>query len=266
MLSLKNEHINVRVISGMTSMWSRRDEWDDKDFGRPVGRNMMKRVQWSLQKMIEIPKEYQDFVQATAGHAGTTKWVELIEDAYRSVTSGEYKTLHSQAEFIKRKLQEASDELSRRFGDAQPVSEENRSEDAYKKNARLKVEIMEKISNCQELVEIYFVYCTSIYNYVKKVNGAKFEDCELMSYLENEGITKEVACNMCEKLGAISKEHLYYVNSEDIWGDEVNGKTILEATVTNLKGENKTSVRSNSKQRHGNIRENLENLKRGIRS
>jgi len=243
----------------MLSTWSKKDEWDDTDFGRPVGRNMMRRVEWSLEdlKSVSQKKEYKVFVQATAGHAGTTKWIELIEDAYRAVTSTEHKSLHSQAEFIKRKLQEASDDMNQRFGDPQPVSDEDRyGEDPYKKNARLKGEIMEKISKCQELLEIYIVYCNSIYKYVKGLKGlkgAKFENCELISYLQHHGLTKEVACNMCEKLGAIKKQHLYYVNREDIWGDEVNGKQILDSVVTELKAE--------EKRKNGNIRKQLQVLK-----
>jgi hypothetical protein len=240
----------------MLSTWSKKDEWDDKDFGRPVGRNMMKQVNVILEDLKTIIEgKYADFVQATAGHAGTTKWVELIEDAYRAVTSTEHKSLHSQAELIKRKLQEASEDMNRRFGDPQPVSDEDRYwEDTYKKNARLKGEIMKKISYCQELVEIYIVYCISIYKYAKGLKGAKFENCELISYLQHEGLTKEVACNMCEKLGAISKQHLYYVNKEDIWGDEVNGKQLLDALVTELKAE--------EKRKNGSIRKQLNVLKR----
>lgn len=244
-------------MRGMLSTWSKKDEWDDTDFGRPVGRNMMRLVEWSLENLTSVlqKKEYEVFVQATAGHAGTTKWVELIEEAYRALTSTEQKSLHSQAEFIKRKLQEASEDMNRRFGDPQPVSDADRYwEDPYKKNARLKGEIMEKISKCQELLEIYFVYCISIYKYVKGLKGAKFENCELISYLQHEGLTKEVACNMCEKLGAIKKQHLYYVNREDIWGDEVNGKQILDSVVTELKAE--------EKRKNGIIRKQLKALKR----
>ncbi len=113
---------------------------------------------------------------------------------------------------------------------------------------------MKKISNCLELLEIYFVYCDSIYKYVKGLKGAKFEDCELISYLQDEGLTKEVACSMCEKLGAIKKQHLYYVNREDIWGDEVNGKRILDSVVTELKAQ--------ENRKKGNIRKQLRALKR----
>jgi len=221
---------------------------------------MMRLVEWSLENLTSVlqKKEYEVFVAATAGHAGTTKWVELIEDAYRAVTSTEHKSLHSQAEFIKSNLQEASKDMNQRFGDPQPVSDEDRyREDPYKKNARLTGEIMEKISNCLELLEIYFVYCNSIYKYVKGLKGlkgAKFENCELISYLQHEGLTKEVACNMCEKLGAISKQHLYYVNREDIWGDEVNGKQILDSVVTELKAQ--------EKRKNGNIKKQLRALKR----
>ena len=232
-------------MRGMASIWSKKDEWDDTDFGRPVGRNMMKQVNVILEDLKTIIEgKYADFVQAT----GTTKWVELIEDAYRAVTSTEHKSLHSQAEFIKRKLQEASEDVGGRFEDPQPVSDED---------TRLKVNIMKKISYCQELVEIYIVYCNSIYKYVKGLKGlkgAKFENCELISYLQHEGLTKEVACNMCEKLGAIKKQHLYYVNREDIWGDEVNGKQLLDALVTELKAE--------EKRKNGIIRKQLRALKR----
>jgi len=221
----------------MMSMWSKKDEWDDKDFGRPVGRNMWKRVESGLESLKGdvTSEQYKDFVRATAGHAGTTKWAEAITSACNSIHSTEYKTLHSKAEFITRKLEEASTNVSGRFEMQKPVEVSKDEEELYHKFARQGEEIKDKIKLCQNSVQSYIWYCLKIYDYVKKSKENKFEDCELSLYLQNNGLTKDIACKMCEKLGAILIEHLVYIEKDDIFGDNYPEKLRLDALVTQHK-------------------------------
>ena len=234
-LSLKNEHINVRVISGMTSIWSKRDEWDDKDFGRPVGRNMWKRVESGLESLKGdvTSEQYKDFVRATAGHAGTTKWAEAITSACNSIHSTKYKTLHSKAEFITRKLEEASTNVSGRFEMQKPVEVSKDGEDTYHTFARQEEEIKGKIKLCQNSVQSYIWYCLKIYDYVKKSKKIKFEESELCRYLVQNEMTIDSARNFCETVGAIFIEHLVYVEQEDI--PDMPDKQKLESLVNKRK-------------------------------
>ena len=226
----------------MLNIFNRKDEWDDEYFGRAVGRNMWKRVEEGISSLKRDAEsdEYKALVDATAGHARSTKWVEAIADACGSITSSKYKTLHSRAEFITTKLDEALENLEGRFpmdGVEKQSKEEIHywAENPYHKNARQSEEMKGKISNCQDLVKKYSEYCMRIYIYVKKMNGVTFEDCELSLYLQNNGLTKDIACEMCEKLGAILIQHLVYVEKTDIFGDNYVEKLRLDALVSQHK-------------------------------
>jgi hypothetical protein len=226
----------------MLKMFNRKDEWDDEYFGRAVGRNMWKRVEEGIESLNRDAEsdEYKALVDATAGHAGSTKWAEAIAEACESITSSKYKTLHSRAEFITRKLDEALENLNGRFsmdGVEKQSKEEIRywAENPYHKVAGQVEKMKGKISKCQALVTMYSQYCVGIYSYVKKLNGVTFEDCELSLYLQNNGLTKDIACQMCEKFGAILIEHLVYIEKADIFGDNYPEKLRLDALVTQHK-------------------------------
>ena len=228
----------------MLKMFNRKDEWDDEYFGRAVGRNMWKRVEEGISSLKRDAEsdEYKALVDATAGHARSTKWKEAIADACGSISSSKYKTLHSRAEFVTRKLNEALENLNGRFpmnGVKKQSKEEIRYwvENPYHKVAGQVEKMKEEISKCQALVTTYSQYCTGIYNYVMKLNGVTFEDCELSLYLRDSGLTKDIACEMCEKLGAILIQHLVYMEKTDIFGDDYYEKLTLSALVTHQKLE-----------------------------
>ena len=226
----------------MLKMFNRKDEWDDEYFGRAVGRNMWKRVEEGISSLKRDAEsdEYKALVDATAGHAGSTKWAEAIAEACESITSSKYKTLHSRAEFITRKLDEALENLNGRFpmdGVEKQSKEEIRydGENPYHTVGEQAESMMQEIKKCQGLVKTYSEYCTQIYSYVKKPNGVTFEDCELSLYLQNNGLTKDIACEMCEKLGATLIQHLVYMEKTDIFGDNYPEKLRLDALVTQHK-------------------------------
>ena len=223
-------------------MFNRKDEWGDEYFGRAVGRNMWKRVEEGISSLKRDAEsdEYKALVDATAGHARSTKWKEAIADACGSISSSNYKTLHSRAEFITRKLDEALENLNGRFP-MDGVKKQSKEEILYDgKNpyhtvAEQGESMMQEIKNCQGLMRGYFQYCTQIYRFVKKLNGFTFEDCELSLYLQNNGLSKDIACEMCEKLGAILIQHLVYMEKTDIFGDDYYEKLSLVSLVTHQK-------------------------------
>ena len=225
-------------------MFNRKDEWDDEYFGRAVGRNMWKQVEEGISNLKRDAEsgEYKALVEATAGYARSTKWKEAIVEACGSISSSKYKTLHSRAEFVTRKLNEALENLNGRFP-MDGVKKQSKEEihydgkNPYHTVAEQAESMMQEIKKCQGLVTTYSQYCTQIYDYVKKLNGVTFEDCELSLYLQNNELTKDIACEMCEKLGAILIQHLVYMEKTDIFGDDYYEKLALVSLVTHQKFE-----------------------------
>ena len=225
-------------------MFNRKDEWDDEYFGRAVGRNMWKRVEEGISSLKRDAEsdEYKALVEATAGYARSTKWKEAIVEACGSISSSKYKTLHSRAEFVTRKLNEALENLNGRFP-MDGVKKQSKEEILYDgKNpyhtvAEQAESMMQEIKKCQGLVKTYSQYCTQIYDYVKKQNGVTFEDCELSLYLHSRYLTKDTAYKICDELGGTLEEHLKYVDIQDIWGDaNRRGMSITEKDKTKFQG------------------------------
>jgi hypothetical protein len=81
-------------------------------------------------------------------------------------------------------------------------------------NARL----IQDIKRCLDLVSIFEGYCVSIEPYVKSWIKQNIESCELSVHLQNKGIGKKDAKQICVGFGAVLIAHLQYMKEVDIMG------------------------------------------------
>jgi hypothetical protein len=179
-------------------------------FDRPVALHFWRPIEDELRRLKEdIIENYQDLAGATASaHTGTVKWAGCITSALERATSVAHDNLFERAKYIRVCLNDALQDLDRRFAIQEP---EAPGEYTYNTNptyadlAKKKLTLKTKILECQKVVGEYCAYCTAIEAYVHGVY--KWESCELGLYLQNK-FSKQTACSICKELGAITVEHL----------------------------------------------------------
>jgi hypothetical protein len=213
---------------------------NDPNFGRPVGLrifNLIKNRVTSLN--TDLDGKYADIVSNTRSGwtLGDELWVQGVKSTMDIVdlnrVTGEKYTLRPRVQHLKEVLErslsnvqsfifaESGSDMQYRLKYDKRDTQGEENEKKRQALILLKDGLIKDIGECLQLVSVFEAYCVSMEPYVQSWNKKNIESCELSLHLQNEGISKTDAKQICSGLGAVLIAHLSYIQEEDMVGSLV---------------------------------------------